>query len=88
MIATTATEPQLIVNVSDSSMLKSLKDAILLLKGVSSVKECLPKTEMNEKEFFAKLDESIASMNHGSCDVMESDESGAEFLERILCRTK
>lgn len=42
----------------------------------------------NEKEFFAKLDESIASMNQGSCDVMESDESGAEFLERILCRTK
>ncbi len=88
MIATTVTEPQLIVNVSDSSMLKSLKEAILLLKGVSSVKECLPKTEMNEKEFFAKLDKSIASMEQGTCDEMGSDESGAEFLKRILCRTK
>ena len=88
MIATTAAEPQLIVKVRDSSMLKSLKSAILLLKGVSSVKECLPKTEMSEKEFFSKLDKSIASARNGKCDEMGSDESGAKFLERILCRTK
>jgi hypothetical protein len=88
MIATTVTEPELIVKVNDASMLKALKNAILLLKGVASVKECLPKTEMSEKEFFARLDESIASVKDGSCDEMGTDESGAEFLERILCRTK
>ena len=88
MIATTVTEPQLIVNVSDTSMLKALKNAILLLKGVSSVKECLPKTEMTEKEFFAKLDESIASAENGNSDEMGANESGEEFLERILCCTK
>ena len=88
MIATTMNEPQLIVSVSDASMLKSLKSAILLLKGVDSVKEIHPKMEMNEKEFFAKLDKSIASMESGVCDEMKANESGAEFLNRILCRTK
>ena len=88
MIATTMNEPQLIVSVSDASMLKSLKNAILLLKGVNSVKEIHPKTEMSEKEFFAKLDKSIASMENGICDEMDVNESGAEFLNRILCRTK
>ncbi|MBQ3839220.1 MAG: hypothetical protein II819_04630 [Fibrobacter sp.] len=88
MIATTVTEPQLVVNVSDASLMKSLKNAILLLKGVSSVRECLPKTEMSKKEFFAKLDKSIASMENGACEEMGSTESGADFLERIICRTK
>ncbi len=88
MIATTMNEPQLIVSVSDASMLKSLKNAILLLKGVDSVKEMRPRTGMSKKEFFAKLDRSIASMENGTCDEMGANESGAEFLNRILCRTK
>lgn len=88
MIATSVTKPQLIVDVSDISMLKAMKNAILLLKGVSSVKECLPKAEMTEKEFFAKLDESIASAENGCCDEMGANESGEDFLNRILCRTR
>ncbi len=88
MIATTINESQLIVSVSDSSKIKSLKKAILLLKGVDSVKEVRPKIEMSEKKFFAKLDKSIASMENGVCDEMGETESGAEFLNRILCRTK
>lgn len=89
MIATTTiNESQLIVSVSDASKLKSLKNAILLLKGVDSVKEVRPKTEMSEKKFFAKLDKSIASMETGVCDEMGENESGADFLNRILCRTK
>ena len=59
-----------------------------MIATISSVKECLPKTEMTEKEFFAKLDESIASAENGNCDEMGADESGEEFLERILCCTK
>lgn len=89
MIATTTiNESQLIVSVSDSSKIKSLKKAILLLKGVDSVKEVRPKIEMSKKKFFAKLDKSIASMENGVCDEMGETESGAEFLNRILCRTK
>lgn len=88
MIATTINESQLIVSVSDSSKIKSLKKAILLLKGVDSVKEVRPKIEMSKKKFFAKLDKSIASMENGVCDEMGETESGAEFLNRILCRTK
>ena len=30
----------------------------------------------------------IASMENGVCDEMKANESGAEFLNRILCRTK
>ena len=41
---------------------------------------------MTEKEFFAKLDESIASAENGNCDEMGANESGEEFLKRILCR--
>lgn len=43
---------------------------------------------MTEKEFFAKLDESIASAENGNSDEMGANESGEEFLERILCCTK
>lgn len=82
------TKPQLIVDVENVSMLKALKQAILLLKGVSSVKEYRSDEEMTESEFFAKLDESLKSGKNGKCVEMNDSETGAAFLDRILCDTK
>ena len=41
---------------------------------------------MSEKEFFAKLDDSIASIDNGGCDEMGPEESGEEFLIRVFRR--
>lgn len=82
------TNPQLIVNVENVSMLNALKQAILLLKGVSSVREYRSDDEMSESEFFAKLDESLDSAKNGKCVEMGESETGASFLDRILCNTK
>ena len=87
MITVSKKKRQLIVDIEDGSLLKSIKQAISLLKGVSSVKESEP-IKMTEKQFFQKLDDSIASMQKGKPVRMKQNESGKEFLERILCLTK
>ncbi|MBR6032929.1 MAG: hypothetical protein IKP36_13395 [Bacteroidaceae bacterium] len=43
-----------------------------------------PKIEMTEKEFYAKLDHSIATSSEDTMSVMLPSESGQQFLNRIL----
>ena len=88
MISSANTVQQLVVSIDDASLVKSIKNAISLLKGVSSVKEQKPKVKMTEKEFFQKLDDSIESARKGKITRMRSNESGKEFLDRVLCHTK
>ena len=42
------------------------------------------KTEMTEKEFYAKLDHSIATSSEETMSVMLPSETGEQFLNRML----
>lgn len=88
MISSADTVQQLVVDIDDVSLVKSIKQAISLLKGVSSVKVNKPKVKMSQQEFFQKLDESIESAKSGKVVRMKANESGKEFLDRVLCLTK
>ncbi|OWV02506.1 MULTISPECIES: hypothetical protein [unclassified Fibrobacter] len=88
MITSANAVQQLVVDVEDASLLKSIKQAISMLKGVSSVTVNKPKVRMTQQEFFKKLDDSVASAKRGRTVRMLSNESGQEFLDRILCHTK
>jgi len=82
------TASQLIVSIEDPAMLNSLKKAIQLLKGVSGVSVSKPKVRMSEKEFYEKLDASIESGKNGKTLRMKKNESGEQFINRILCHSK
>ncbi|MCQ2196500.1 MAG: hypothetical protein MJZ60_03140 [Bacteroidaceae bacterium] len=47
--------------------------------------ECKPKVKMTEEEFFAKLDESIASAKAGNRIAMNEGETTDQFVDRLLC---
>ncbi len=79
---------RLIVDIDEPSLLNSIKKAILLLKGVSAVNVKQPKVKMTENEFFSKLDLSVASPKKGKSIRMRQNESGMEFINRLLCATK
>lgn len=79
---------KLIVDIDEHALLSSIKKAILLLKGVSAVNVKQPKVKMTETEFFSKLDSSVASTKKGKSIRMRQNESGMEFINRLLCTTK
>ncbi len=79
---------RLIVDIDEPALLSSIKKAILLLKGVSAVNVKQPKVKMTENEFFSKLDLSVASQKKGKSIRMRQNESGMEFINRLLCPTK
>ncbi|MDO4823225.1 MAG: hypothetical protein Q4A08_03530 [Bacteroidales bacterium] len=43
------------------------------------------KVKMTEKEFYAKLDESIASAKAGNTIAMKDGETTDQFIDRLLC---
>ena len=43
---------------------------------------------MSEEEFYAKLDKSIASTASGPIYTMGKDETGGEFINRLLSNDK
>lgn len=45
-----------------------------------------PKVKMTKEEFYAKLDRSIASANAGNTIAMRDDETGEEFINRLLAK--
>lgn len=46
------------------------------------------KVKMSEDEFYAKLDKSIASTADGPLYTMGNNESGADFINRLLSNHK
>lgn len=87
MASTASLSPQLIVDVEDRSMLRTLKMVIKQLKGVKQVRESKPmtKTEYTEEEFYAKIDHSIQSAQQGECYSQKPGESVDAFVDRLLC---
>lgn len=87
-MASIATLPaQLIVDVEDRSMLRTLKIVIKQLKGVTQVKEnkSMQKTRYTEEEFYAKIDHSIQSAQKDECYCQKPGESVDAFVDRLLC---
>ena len=46
------------------------------------------KVKMSEEEFYAKLDKSIASTTSGPIYTMGKDETGEEFINRLLSKAE
>lgn len=79
--------PQVQINITleDVSVLAYVKTLLKQMKGVRSVKVgTLPKVSMTEEEYYQKIDHSIASAKEGPRYVMNANESGAEFLQRLV----
>ncbi len=70
--AVTLKNPQLVVSVSDPSMLNKLKNAIKLLNGVSSISVLKPKT--------TGIEEAMDDISHGRVTECKSAEDMFEKL--------
>ena len=79
------------VMLEDTSAVKTILALLKQLKGVHSVKAGKveeSKVQMTEKEFYAKLDKSIASSDESTMMVMVTEESGAQFINRMLANAQ
>lgn len=76
---------QIVVDIEDRTMLRSLKMIIKQLKGVVAVKEVAPKTIYSEKEFIAKIERSKKSAEGGRVFSQAEGESINDFIDRLLC---
>lgn len=79
--------PQVQINITleDVNVLTYVKTLLKQMKGVRSVMvSALPKVSMTEEEFYQKIDHSIAIAKEGPRYEMNANESGAEFLQRLV----
>ncbi|MDO4993014.1 MAG: hypothetical protein Q4E26_08675 [Prevotellaceae bacterium] len=93
---------EIAVRTSDTQTMSSLDALWTLIQGQKkSVQKALAKrlneaiaaekeakVKMTEKEFYAKLDRSIASTESGPIYTMGKDETGEEFINRLLSNAK
>ena len=83
--ATTYETMHIDVALEDISAMDTIKTVLKHLKGVRSVKVSTePKVKTSEKEFYAKIDHSIATSSPATNISMKPDETGEEFVKRIL----
>lgn len=73
------------ITVDDMAMVKSIKKALLAMKGVVAVKDSTPRTAYTEKEYYAMLDHSIEQAEKGNTIAMNPGESVSQFLTRVAC---
>lgn len=76
---------QLIIDVENPSIVKTLKTLVRQLKGVTSVKEVKPKSKMSEKEFYEKIEAASKNAAAGNVIQQQEGESINEFINRMLC---
>lgn len=74
------------ITLEDVSVVATLKTLLKQMKGVRnvSVKTKSPKVKMTESEFYAKIDRSLAETKNNPTYKMYAEESGEEFLNRLL----
>jgi len=72
------------LTLDDIHVLDTVKKIMRQIKGVHSVRvEQMPKVKMTEKEFYDKIDRSIASIQNKPMYTMGDNESSEDFLNRI-----
>lgn len=76
---------QLVIDVENPSIIKTLKTLARQLKGVMSVREVKPKTKMSEKEFYEKIEAASRSAAAGHVIQQQEGESINDFINRMLC---
>ncbi|MCQ2347825.1 MAG: hypothetical protein MJZ65_01400 [Paludibacteraceae bacterium] len=84
-IVTNPAQLQWAITIDDSAMVNSIKRALLMMKGVVSVKDVAPKSAMTEREYYAMLDHSIMQARQGKTIAMKDGESVSQFLARVAC---
>ncbi len=78
-------QAQINITLEDVNVLAYVKTLLKQMKGVHSVKvSTIPKVSMTEEEYYQKIDHSIASSKKGQRYAMRTNESGAEFLQRLV----
>ena len=83
--ATQYPQAQINITLEDVNVLAYVKTLLKQMKGVRSVKvSALPKVSMTEEEYYQKIDHSIANAKEGQRYAMNPNESGAEFLQRLV----
>mgnify|MGYP003300811353 CR=1 FL=1 len=70
------------------SQSKSVQRALSKKLNEKFEQERRAKVKMSEQEFYAKLDKSLASTAAGPIYTMEEDESGEDFINRLLSNSK
>ena len=67
---------------------KSVRHALAKRLNASIELEKEPKVKMSEAEFYAKLDKSIEATKNGPVYAMGTNETGEEFINRLLSATR
>jgi len=76
---------QLDVTLDDIHTLSYIKTLLKQMKGVRSVSvKSVPKVKMSKEEFYAKIDASLANTSKETSVAMEQNETGEQFLNRVL----
>ena len=71
---------------SDASFLRKLSANMgWTLRTVPAKKVAMPKVEMTEAEYRAKIEKSSEQGASGDVIAMQPDETGAQFINRLLC---
>ena len=63
---------------------KTIRRTLAKRLNASIEAEDKPKTKMTEAEYYAKLDKSIEASKSGKAIVMGTEETGEEFINRML----
>lgn len=76
---------QLNITLDNIQTLNYIKTLLKQMKGVRNVRvSSAPKAHMTEAEFYAKIDSSLANTQRERCCVMQPNESGEQFINRML----
>lgn len=76
---------QLNITMDDIQTLSYIKTLLKQMKGVRSIRiSNVPKAKMTQAEFYAKIDSSLANTKKDTCCVMAPNESGEQFIKRML----
>ncbi len=76
---------QLDVTLDDIHTLSYIKTLLKQMKGVRSVSvKSVPKVKMSKEEFHAKIDASLANTSKETSVSMGQNETGEQFLKRVL----
>lgn len=74
------------ITMEDSNVMPYIKTLLKQLKGVRSVKVVQkPAVEISKEVYLAAIEESAKQIDEGKCISMKPDESGEDFIKRLLC---
>jgi len=74
------------ITMDDSNVMPYIKTLLKQLKGVRSVRVVQkPTVEIPKEDYLAAIEESAKQIEEGKCVSMKTDESGEDFIKRLLC---